>query len=100
MRITTLLLLLAIAAYVVQGFNQPKCDHVFTAIESPEVKIKPPSSNLGGQGYTEDIWPTGLQEGKDLICVKCFHKQRQMLDYTVMIICTRDPELPIPGDQK
>jgi hypothetical protein len=81
MRITTFLLLLIIAAYFIQGFNQPKCDHVFTQVEQANVKIGRPELTLGGGVYQEYTWPTGLQEGKELICVKCFHKQRQLLDY-------------------
>ena len=80
MRITTFLLLLATIAYFVQGFNQPKCDHVFTAIEYASVEIEQPS-RYGGMTLPMYTWPTGLHEGKELICVKCFHKQKQMLDY-------------------
>src|SRR5687767_834166 len=74
MRITTFLLLLAIVAYLVQGFNQPKCDHVFTEVEQAEVKIDAMRFDLS-------IGKVGKQEGKELICVKCFRKQRQVIDY-------------------
>jgi hypothetical protein len=78
MRITTFLLLLAIGAYFVQGFNQPKCEHVYTAIEQPEIKIE---QGLRSVHSIYTVPPTGKREGPELICVKCFHKQRQVLDY-------------------
>lgn len=63
------------------AFQWPKCEHVFTQVEQALVKIEQPEFKLGGQLYQEYSWPSGLQEGKDLICVKCFHKQKQVLDY-------------------
>lgn len=64
------------------GFIGRKCEHVFTQIEQATIKIERPNLYGGvtllGQVYS---WPTGLQEGVELICVKCFHKQKQLLDY-------------------
>ena len=81
MRITTFLFLLAIIAYFAQGFNAPKCEHKFTAVEQANITIDQPDIRLGGSVYREYSWPSGRQEGKELICVKCFHVQKQILDY-------------------
>lgn len=75
MRYVILFLLVALAA---AAFNSRKCEHVFTEVEQACVKIERPSM-FGGM-YV-DTWPSGLQEGKELICVKCFHVQKQVLDY-------------------
>lgn len=76
----TIIILIATVAIYSTAFINTKCDHVFTAIEHANIEIEQPS--LYGIGdlplYS---WPTGLKEGKDLICVKCFHKQKQVLDY-------------------
>lgn len=71
----------AICAIIISlAFTGRKCEHVFTQIEQANVTIE--RQNLYGSitlpVYT---WPTGLQEGKELICVKCFHVQKQVLDY-------------------
>lgn len=81
MRLTTFLLIIVIATYFIQGFNQPKCEHVFTHVEQPVIKISEPVFTLGGGVYHEYSWPSGMQEGKDIICVKCFHVQKQKIDY-------------------
>jgi hypothetical protein len=78
MRITTFLLLLAIGAYFVQGFNQPKCEHVYTAIEQPVIKVEKGSNFISGVYFAP---PSGKREGPELICVKCFHRTKQILDY-------------------
>lgn len=82
MRITTFLLILLIATYVIQGFNAPKCKHIFVSVEQETIKIEQPKwSGVDDLMPPWTKWPTGLQEGKELICVKCFHKQKQVLDY-------------------
>jgi hypothetical protein len=63
------------------AFNGPECKHVFVEVEQPKIKIEQPEFTLGGGVYQEYSWPTGIQEGKELICVKCFHKQKQLIDY-------------------
>jgi hypothetical protein len=72
--------MLLIAAYFIQGFNAPKCEHVYVEVEQATLKIEQPGLSFGGQVY-QDYWPTGKQEGKELICVKCFHIQKQVVDY-------------------
>jgi hypothetical protein len=81
MRLTTFILILLTAAYFIQGFNAPECKHVFVEVEQATIKVEQPEFTLGGGAYQEYSWPTGIQEGKELICVKCFHKQKQVIDY-------------------
>jgi hypothetical protein len=72
-----IILLVSIAIYST-AFINTKCDHVYTAIEQPEIKV------AQSAGWTTAVYtapPTGKHEGPELICVKCFHKQRQVLDY-------------------
>lgn len=74
-------LICAICALIVSlAFSDRKCEHVFTQVEQAAIKIEQPNL-YGGITLSNYYWPSGLQEGKDLICVKCFHVQKQMLDY-------------------
>lgn len=74
-------LLGAICAIVISlAFSGRKCEHVFTQVEQASIKIEQPNL-FQGSYYTIPSWPTGLQEGKELICVKCFNVQKQVLDY-------------------
>lgn len=75
------LLTILLCAFIAFSFNGRKCEHVFVEVEQAAIKIEQPSVFLGGAVYRPYCWPTGLQEGKELICVKCFHKQKQILDY-------------------
>lgn len=70
-----------IAALSLAAFNWPKCEHKFTAVEAASVQMEQPCLRLGGGVYQEFSWPSGIHEGKELICVKCFHIQKQVLDY-------------------
>jgi hypothetical protein len=76
-----IILLAAIAIYST-AFYRPKCEHVFTEVEQAELEIE-------RQGWICSVYtppPTGKHEGKELICVKCFHKQKQILDYGKPIV--------------
>lgn len=75
------LLAILLAGFIALSFISRQCDHVFTEIEQAAIKIEQPDLPLGGTIYRPYIWPTGTQEGKELICVKCFHRQKQVLDY-------------------
>lgn len=59
------------------AFSGRKCEHVFTQVEQATIKVERETWKISI--YTAP--PTGLQKGKELICVKCFHVQRQVLDY-------------------
>lgn len=72
-----------ITAYFIQGFNRPKCEHVFTTIERDTVRVSQ-SWYGGGIFISNCIFGNkhGLHAGeKELVCVKCFIVQRQVLDY-------------------
>jgi hypothetical protein len=73
----------AICAFIVSialSFDELKCEHVFTQVEQAAIKIEQPNL-FGGSYYKIPHWPSGLQEGKELICVKCYYTQKQVLDY-------------------
>ena len=70
--ITTILIILSFAGR--------KCEHKFTAVEQPVIKIERPNLWQGGY-YTIPQWPSGIQEGKELICARCGLVQKQVLDY-------------------
>lgn len=75
---TIFILLIAYAIFVLTAFDAGKCDHAFTIIQQPEIKVEV-DGHIGSSIYTA---PTnGKQVGPELICVKCFHKQRQIIDY-------------------
>jgi hypothetical protein len=73
---TIIILIAAIAIYSTAFINQ-KCEHVFTSVEQPEVKIE--QGKWAAAVY--QLPPSGKRDGQELICVKCFHKQRQIIDY-------------------
>lgn len=91
---TIVLLLVSIAVYLT-AFYKPKCEHKFTAVEQANIKIERPSLS-GSIVYPIHSWPTGLQEGKELICVKCLHKQKQILDYGQPCHAREGVEFKIP----
>lgn len=80
-----------LCAFIAASFTSRKCEHVFVQVEQTEIKIEQPKwsgiDNLM-PGWTK--WPSGKQEGQELICVKCFHKQRQIVDYGQPYIMYRD----------
>lgn len=67
------------------AFNTRKCVHVFTSVEQDTVNIQRIRFFSQG-GYGIEGFPSAKQEGKDLICVKCFYRQKQILDYGQPII--------------
>lgn len=74
----TILLLIAAIAIYSTAFYRPKCEHVFTKVEQPLIKVQPMIESMTLEARDE---PRGKEEGDDLICVKCFHKQKQVIDY-------------------
>ena len=76
------ILLLIVIVVVLIAFRSNKCDHIYVAIEESDIKISEP------QWYGVDnlippscSWPSGKHEGKEIICVKCLDKRKQILDY-------------------
>lgn len=57
------------------------CDHIYTTIHEKEVKIKQWRSNTMLPMIIPDTMITGKHEGQQLVCVKCFHLTKQILDY-------------------
>lgn len=76
MRLITLAIIAGIML-LAMAFDAKKCDHIFTNIISPEVKM--PMIIMGGE--INPIGKIGKHEGPELICVKCFHRQKQVIDY-------------------
>lgn len=71
------IIIFLIGAIALAAFKWPKCEHAFTKVEQPEIQIK-------REGWVCSVYtppPSGKQEGEELICVKCFHKQKQKIDY-------------------
>lgn len=73
-----ILMLIATIAVCTTAFYRPKCEHVFTQVEQPVIKVERPS--LSGSIGIFSL-PSGIQDGKDIICVKCFQVQKQKIDY-------------------
>ena len=61
------------------SFNN-ECKHIYVGVVQKEVKISWPTMTLEYDGQTGQL-PIGKHEGGDLICVKCFHQTRQIIDY-------------------
>lgn len=64
---------------VFSSFNK-ECKHIYVAVEQPEVKM-PQAPNSVIAIYTAP--PSGKHEGEELVCVKCFHTRKQIIDYGV-----------------
>lgn len=75
------LLTVILCAFIAASFTSRKCEHVFVEVEQANIKVEQPELSIGSMIYQPYGWPTGLQEGKQLVCVKCFHIQKQVLDY-------------------
>lgn len=69
--------LLIICCVLMMAFNSQKCEHVFVSVEQAEIKMQT-AQTVYAIGHA---WPSGKQEGQELVCVKCFHRQRQIIDY-------------------
>jgi hypothetical protein len=71
-------LAILLIALVGLSFSGSKCKHEFTTIEQAVIEIKQPSI-----AWVPAVWnpPSGRHEGNELICVKCFYKQKQIIDY-------------------
>lgn len=69
-------------AIALAAFNWPKCEHVYVSIEESIIKVERPQLGYSIE-YPErsDLWPSGILEGKDIVCIKCLQKTKQRLDY-------------------
>lgn len=80
-RFTPHLIGLSIAAFVLLGvmaYDRPSCQHIYVAVEQKEVKVKYPNAQEIAIYRTP---PTGKHEEGQLVCVKCFHLTKQIVDY-------------------
>lgn len=71
-------IIIILAAIVfIMAFNNHKCEHIYVAVEPTLTKVN--------QGFEmkPSVYPciSGIQDGKELICVKCFNRIRQKVDY-------------------
>lgn len=76
MRLIILSILFGIMLLIV-AFDAKECQHIYVSVEQEEIKCEPirPMNLLG------TVSPVGIQQGKELVCVKCFHIIRQKLDF-------------------
>jgi hypothetical protein len=56
-----------------------QCDHVYVAVEQPELTYNNTFASMTTTEYTTPI--SGKREGKRLVCVKCFEKRAQVIEY-------------------
>jgi hypothetical protein len=76
------LLILSIIAgltLLAMAFDASKCEHVFTIVVQPEIKKR--HYILEGEMNPIGVIHNGKEEGIEIICVKCFHRQKQILNY-------------------
>lgn len=51
-----------------------ECKHIYVAVEQSETNVDFGFISLGN-------WRIGKQEGKEIVCVKCYHVRKQIVDY-------------------
>lgn len=67
---------------IVWSFMSPKCTHMYVPLEKSYLKAKPLYE--GGTIIYPEQWynqPKGVHDGKELVCIKCFHQTIQKIDY-------------------
>jgi len=66
-----------LCAFIAASFTGHKCKHVYVAVEQDSIKVNTSLNSV------IDIYnvPVGFKEGKELVCVKCFNRIRQVVDY-------------------
>lgn len=72
------MLTIALLTLIAFSFNFGKCEHVFVETKEEYLKVEKPDMMTGGLAFD---WPSGIHEGVDLVCVKCLHQRRQVIDY-------------------
>lgn len=50
-----------------------KCKHIYVAVEQPEIN--------GETGAVLSLGRFGKHEGRDIVCVKCHHLRKQIVNY-------------------
>lgn len=67
----------AIESFRLVTADTSKCKHIYIAVEQPEVKASFSFFTVDTVVYP----PSGKRDGKELVCVKCFHLRKQIIDY-------------------
>lgn len=55
-----------------------ECKHIYVAVEQPEIKVEYPRSM---KLAIFEAPKSGKHEGQEIVCVKCFHIRKQVIDY-------------------
>lgn len=67
---------MTITLVVLSSWQSKECDHIYVAVEPTELKD-------GNWRNTVSPYLTGKQEGKELVCIKCFKRVRQIVEYGI-----------------
>lgn len=68
----------SVKSLTIRGYSGPLkltlkvCQHIYVAVEQPEVN---------GGFSTLSIGHFGKHEGKEIVCIKCHHVRKQIVDY-------------------
>lgn len=73
-KLLVVLIMIVIASI---AWNDKECDHIFVEVQEAEIKV----NGAFIFSYSIDTIVYGKHEGNQLVCVKCFHKQKQLIDY-------------------
>lgn len=65
-------ILFFVVAFSLVAFND-ECKHIYVAVEQPEVS--------GETGAVLSLGRFGKHEGRDIVCVKCLHLRKQIVNY-------------------
>lgn len=69
----------SVKSLTIRGYSGPLkltlkvCQHIYVAVEQPEVN--------GGTFSVLSIGKFGKHEGKEIVCIKCHHLRKQIVDY-------------------
>ncbi len=85
-----------IAISLTFGFKN-ECKHIYAAVQQKEIKVTWSYPTLD-VGLSTDIF-IGKHEGADIVCVKCFHQTRQIIDYgNAGLFRDRIGQVELPND--
>jgi hypothetical protein len=82
---------------------QSKCQHIYVAVVQPEIEVTIPAFTFTGLQIQY-----GKRDGIDIVCLKCIHRRKQVVDYGLpqgMGLATPDtmklpPHFTEPGSSK
>lgn len=70
----------AIVGIILLAYRSDNHKHIWVSLVRDTVVMDEPEMSTTLEGR---IWPTGKQPGMEIVCVKCFAKKRQIIDYGV-----------------